>query len=110
MALSTRSISLQSNKLSIVTMYDRRTPTWPVVEWLLQCELEPLFYGTGPSTGAFYRLLSRASLSSEGFRSTISLRRMSIDALLITEREWRQLVGMFHHGVRVDLLADEQHE
>lgn len=102
MALSTRSIVVQSTRLSVVALMDRRSPALDDVEWLFQCDIEPLLYGPGRSTGAFYRLLARCN---EPFRPTLSLRRNSVDQLLVTDAEWRQLVEMIHHSVRMLTLV-----
>ena len=99
--LATRTITAKSETLTVISMYDKRSPVWDSVEFLLQADLEALLYWCH-STGAFYRLLQR---SQESFRPTLSLRRISIDKGLISDLEWKQLVDLTHPGVRVLTLV-----
>ena len=99
--LATRTVTVKSETLTVISMYDKRSPAWDSVEFLLQADLEALLYSCD-STGAFYRLLQR---SQESFRPTLSLRRISIDKGLISDQEWRQLIDLTHPGVRAITLV-----
>ena len=99
--------STPSTELPVVTLFDRRSPSWDSVDWLMQADLERLLYSNRDTTGAFYRLLNRC----EGYgqttelRGSISLRRASVEKGLVTAEEWRSLVMLTHTGVRVITLV-----
>jgi len=79
--------------LSVVKLIDRRpSGTDGVVqEWCFQREVEAALYGNGyaQQTGAVYRLLQRSGVGSH----TLSLKKKSIAAGLVTRREFDILYG-----------------
>ena len=47
--------STRPETLELITMYDRRSPAWDSVEWVLQSSLERLLYKNQETNGSFYR-------------------------------------------------------
>ena len=99
----------QNKTMHIITMVDRRTsPPAPPIEWMLQAELEDLLYPsviTMGTSGAFYRLLGR---SPAGNNMTLSLRRNSVAAELVTEDEFTALKALMHTGVREARVGEQE--
>ena len=98
--------STPSTEVPVVTLFDRRTPSWDNIEWLFQSDLERLLFSNQESTGAFYRLLNRCQgYNTPALRGSLSLRRASVARHLVTDDEWRDLVTLTHSGVRVITLV-----
>ena len=98
-----REIAVGSHILTIVTFVDRRSPNNERGEFMFQSQLEQLFYHGSliGTTGAFFRLLGRAGAGSQ----TLTLRRTSVDAGLLSNAEFGLLRELLHSGVRVFSLV-----
>ena len=70
---------------------------------MFQSQLEQFFYQGSlvGTTGAFYRLLARARVGDQ----TLTLRRTSVGAGLLSNEEFDVLREMLHSGVRVFSLV-----
>ena len=70
-----RPTSTHQDELVVAQLYDRRSPTWDEVEWMMQSDLERMLFANQETTGAFYRLLCRTAGYGDTLRSSLSLRR-----------------------------------
>jgi len=99
---SVRSISVLSKELVVLTMVDRRANADPIA-WLYQLQLEDLLWrmaSDGRSTGACYRLFSRAGLG----QTPLVVRRSSVAASLVSDADFELLMKQMHTGARVVTL------
>ena len=92
-------------ELVVAKLYDRRSPAWDEVEWLMQADLEWMLFSNPETKGAFYRLLCRSAGYGVALRGSLSLRRSSIDSGLITAQEWDKLKSLTHAGMRIMTLV-----
>jgi len=98
-----REVAVGCRVLTIVTFVDRRSPNNERGEFMFQSQLEQFFYQGSlvGTTGAFYRLLARARVGDQ----TLTLRRTSVGAGLLSNEEFDMLREMLHSGVRVFSLV-----
>ena len=85
-------------------MDDRRASIrFGSAKFLFQSELETLVYRNANSTGAFYRLVSRANATGNAGAPALVLRGKSVAEGLITAQEWSSLAAETQNpkGVRV---------
>ena len=98
-------LQLPTNEtLTLVTMDDRRASIrFGSAKFLFQSELETLVYRNANSTGAFYRLVSRANATGNAGAPALVLRGKSVADGLVTAQEWSSLVAETPNpkGVRV---------
>ena len=97
---------VHAKQVKVVTLIDKRiAPPGAAQEWLFQADVESLLYpatAVDGTNGAFYRLLDR---SDAGRGASLSLRRASVAANLVTDAEFEALKAMQHANVRVFTLV-----